>query len=304
MAGAVLTFGEGSPIAPRPRGPSGPAGQIPLTASYLYFQSYAFQTTASGGHNSRQFSVLCGDDPPTIIDGYGQWTVISRPLRQGLTIPQGFNPAKLQLNVRFGVWDGRFGFGGWDTGLRVGASFDTRVGEYIEECIDDLHWMAGGNELGGPSPVLYIDSYRLDKGQAVRTFLMPKQYRGVPWIIDNGITWGTSLRDRYGTRIYQEAAFTVMGYTAPAGGNRPPVQQSRLSGGFFKTNGQVRTARGIAASNSSGGLSGALVESLARNILKDARNNPCRGSRIKLERRSIDWKINDGIDVWVPSHTA
>lgn len=291
MPGASLTF-PGTPRK-KPKSPTH-AHQIPLSASYLSFQSYAFQTNAAGGHNNRQFNVLCGDNPPTIVDGYGQWTVINRPLRQGLTIPQGFNPAKLQIDLRFGVWDGRFGFNGWDTSHTAALS--------VEGDIDDLHWMAGGNELGGPSPVVYIDSYRPDNGVAVRTDLMPRQYRGVPWIIDSGVTWGNSLRDRYGSRIYQEASLTVMGYTAPAGAQRPPTQQSRLSGGFFKTNGQAHTARGIAAASSSQ-TPVALVETLARNILKDPRNNPCRGTRLKLERRGIDWKIPPGKDVWVPART-
>lgn len=292
MPGAVLTFGgSGGPTAPKRSSPK--VRPIPNSASYLSFQSYAFQTNSAGAHNGRQFNVLCGDDAPAIVDGYGQWTVINRPLRQGLTIPQGFNPAKIQLNIRFGCWAGEFGFNGWDTSHTAAL--------YVEQCIDDLHWMAGGNALGGPSPVVYIDSYRPDGTGVVRSDLMPRQYRGVPWIIDSGITWNASLRDRFGSRTYQEAQFTVMGYTAPAGAQRPPVEKTRQSGGFFKTNNQIHTARRIAASNSSQSPP-ALVESLARTILKDPRNNPCRGTRLSLGRRSIDWKIPPGTEVWVAQH--
>lgn len=275
---------------------------IAPAASYLSFQSYAFQTNAAGSHNTRQFVALCGDEPPAIVDGYGKWNVIDRPLRQGLTIPTGFNPAKLQINIRIGVWDGRFNFDGWDTGHRPFAPYDERPADYVETCCDDLHWMAGGNELGGPSPIVYIDSYRMDKQQIVRTFLMPKPYRGVPWIIDSGINWGKSLRNQWGTRIYQEANFTVMGYTAPAGQHRPPVQKTRGAGGFYKTTSQVRTALQIAVATSSP-LATALVEGYARGILEAPQNNPCHGSpRIKLERKHITWKIPVGVSVWVPSH--
>lgn len=289
MPGAILTFGpthKKRKTVPR-------VTPVALAASYLTFQSWAFQKNAQGGHNHRMFNVLCGDNPPTIVDGYGIWTVINRPLRQGLTIPQGFNPAKLKIEIRFGIWDGQFNFSGWDT--------SQAAAKQVESNIDDLHWMAGGNSLGGPSPAVYIDSYRPDQGKTVRTDLMPPQYVGVPWVIDSGIEWGNSLRDKYGSRIYQEASFTVMGYNAPAGGASLPPEKTRLSGGFFKTTNTIKTARGIAASNSSESpVAG--IESLARSICKSSRNNPCKGTRIKLERRSIDWVITPGTDVWVDSH--
>lgn len=266
----------------------------PLGASYLTISSKAFQTNAQGGHNANYLEVLCGDNPPTIVDGYGQWTIIPRPLRQGLTVPQGFNPAKLKIEVRFGVWDGRFQFHGWDT--RPIAA------QYVEDSIDSLHWMAGGNELGGPSPVVWIDSYRLSAGKTVPTDLMPKQYRGVPWIIDSGINWNDSLRDRQGSRIYQEADFTVTGYTIPTGGPPAPTKSAASDGGFFKTNAQVRTTFGIASSSSAHVIE-SYYESLARTICKDPRNNPCRGTRLKLERRGIHWEIPPAVDVWVPTHT-
>lgn len=265
----------------------------PLAASYLTLASSAFQLNNVGTHNSRVFSVLCGDNPPTIVDGYGQWTTIPRPLRQGVTVPQGFNPAKLKIEVRFGVWDGMFGWNGWDTRPQASA--------YVEECIDDLHWMAGGNSPGGPSPSLYIDSYRPTSGGPVRTNLMPPQYRGVPWIIDSGINWNDSLRDKFGSRIYQDADFTVTGYTAPSGGP-PAVQKPRAPGAFVKVTAQTRTAMEIATKASWGSQSWvpAFVESQARSILKNSSNNPCKGTRLSLERRSIHWPIPIGTDVWVP----
>lgn len=264
---------------------------IPLGASYLTFQSYAFQVNSSGGHNNRFFNALCGDDPPTITDGYAKWTTIDRPLRQGVTVPQGFNPAQLKISIRMGIWDARFDYHGWDTSARAAAE--------VEANVDDLHWMAGGNALAGPSPIVYVDSYRTDTKTTTRSRLMPRQYWGVGWVINGGIEWGTSYRHRNGSRIYQEAVFTMLGYSSL--GVSPPAQQHKYAGGFFKTNAQNRTALAIAASQS-GHTPPALQENLARAILKSPRNNPCHGTRVKLERRSMTWQMPLHLDVWVPSH--
>ena len=149
------------------------ARSIPNANSYLTLQAWELQHLGKAGPNERQFSVLCGDNPPTITDGYGKWAVIDRPLRQGVSIPQGFNPARVKVELRFGVWDGRFGNKGWDV--------STTAAEAVEQDIDDLHWMAGGNALGGPSPVVYMDAYTMTQNGLARTDLVPRQYHGVPW---------------------------------------------------------------------------------------------------------------------------
>ena len=269
----------------------------PPVTGYLVLQSWAFERNAQGGHNQRQFNVLCGENPPQIVDGYGKWNVIDRPLRQGVTIPQGFNPAKLKVEVIFGIWDGRFGKNGWDK--------SATAADEVESNIDDLHWMAGGNAIAGPSPVVYMDSYRLAGGKLFRTKLVPPQYWGVPWVITDGITWGNALRlphgSRAGSRVYQEASFNLLGYTPASGNVLPPPEQTRLAGGFFTVTSTVRTARAIASANSSR-VPLQFTEQLATQILSDPRNNPCRSSRLKLERRSIDWAIPVGTAVFVPAH--
>lgn len=260
---------------------------------YLTIQANAFQKNAGG---RVPFSVLCGEEPPTVIDGYGQWTVIPRPLRQGIPIPQGFNPARMQWNVRFGIWDGSLGFSGWDKSEQAGT--------VVESQTDTLDWMAGGRFTGGPSPIVYIDSFRNDKGKAIRTNLIPSKYHGIAWVIDTGIQWGTSYRNFLGSRIYQEASFTTEAYSSALGSNKPPTAQYGLAGGFFNTTHNVHTAREIAANRTSQ-LPPALVESLARKICKAPQNNPIgKHSHINLERRSIDWPIPDNLPVWVPAHNT
>lgn len=254
---------------------------------YLNLAAAAFQKNKEGKHNERQFYALCGANPPTITAGYGKWNVVDRPLRQGVTIPTGFDPAKLHVQLLFGVWDGRFNFSGWDK-----SKF---AGQAVEQDIDDLHWMAGGNSLGGPSPNIYIWSGKRDN----QTRLVPKQYWNVGWVVTGGITWGQSWRNRFGDRIYQEAEFDLLGYSGVK--NPGPKIKSVTDGGYFTTTAAVRTAYGIAAAQSSHS-SADNIEILARRILAQGRNNPCHGSRVKLERRSVHWKMPIHLKVWVPQH--
>jgi hypothetical protein len=236
-------------------------------------------------------SALCGEDPPTVIDGYGKWTVIDRPLRQGVTVPQGFNPAKVKISIRMGIWDGRFNFTGWDQSDDAGVE--------IESNIDDLHWMAGGNALGGPSPVVYVDTYNADGSGS--NDLMPRQYRGAAWVIDGGIQWGKSYRNGHAYRTYQEAEFNLLGYNSF--GVAPPKHNRQQNGGRFKTTQAVHTALAIASAPSSNSPA-AYHEILAGRICHDPHNNPCYKSKIKLERRSLTWPMPIGLEVWVPSHVA
>jgi len=258
--------------------------------AYITIQAESFSRNKRGQHNFVEVSALCGDDPPKITDGYAKWNVIDRPLRQGVTVPAGFNPAQMAISLRLGIWDGRFNHGGWDVSADAAQAVETMV--------DDLHWMAGGNFEAGPSPIVRVKSLT-GRGNN-QTFLVPRQYWGVGWVINGGIEWGNSLRHRNGSRLYQEATFTLLGYTS-LGGHPPPVK-TVLGGGFFKTSPQIRTALGIAASRSSRSPQ-AYHETLARRILRHPRNNPCHRSRIKLERRSIHWQMPPtGLDVWVPEH--
>lgn len=262
--------------------------------NYLTFQSLAFQRNAKGGHNHRQFNALCGDNPPTPVDGFGKWAVIDRPLRQGIAVPQGFNPSKLKIEILFGIWDGRFNWSGWDT--------RPVAGQEVESNISDLQWMAGVKAIGGPSPVVYVDSYSISQGSLVRNDLFPRDYRGIGWIISDGIEWGTCIREpQFGSRVYQEASFNIMGYSPLGSNTNAPPQQTTLAGGFFITNSQSNTALAIAAADSSAAPQ-ALLETLARQILDSDRNNPCRGSRVSLTRRGIHDDLPLGLSVWVPPH--
>lgn len=264
-------------------------GVIP-GVSFLHFTGYSI---VNAHEKPRPFSAACGDDPPTITDGYAKWTVIDRPLRQGVTIPTGFNPAKVKVSVRFGVWDGLFGYEGWDTSPRAAL--------HNEEQIDTLHWMAGGNFEGGPSPIVYMHAYTPNLGES---YLNPHPYWGVGWVIDGGVEWGKSLRNpQNGCRIYQEASFSLMGFLGvnvgtPKDKSTPGGFGAANTGRYFRTTAATHTAQKIAAKFVPGGFQ----DVLASQILSDPQNNPCRGSRISLSRKSTRWPMPSGLQVWVPAH--
>lgn len=270
--------------------------QLPAGPGYLTLQSWAFQRNSKGGYDERQLTVLCGDNPPTITDGYAKWGTIDRPLRTGVTIPQGYNPAQMQVNVRFGIYDGRF-IGITSDGKRFGGGWDTRsiAATEVEKEIGDLNWMAGGSYNAGPSPQVYIDTYDA-KGT---TNLIPKDFQGLTWVIDQGIQWGNSLRHPNGSRIYQEAQFTMLEYTAI--GAKKRKEQHQQSGHYVKTTITNRTALSIAAAQRQRSPE-AYHQTLAKRICHSPNNNPCQKSSVRLERKSIHWKMPVGLNVWVPEH--
>src|SRR5215831_13826354 len=56
--------------------------------------------------NGLSVTVLRGNDPPQITDGYGGWTVVDRPRRVGYAYWAGINPIKLKLPCLIDDWQG------------------------------------------------------------------------------------------------------------------------------------------------------------------------------------------------------
>src|SRR5581483_6732395 len=180
--------------------PPGVGDRMALSGNvYLSFQGVGF----SSGYR-QSFDVLCGDNPPTVTAGYANWTNVKRPLQRSLTIFEGYEPATMTVEVRFGQWANN---GSWQT--------DDTAGQKNENDIGKLEWMAGSNFQQGPSPAIYVWSHSTQGGD---TDLIPRQYRGLPWIISGGVQWGKSIRNPNGYRIWQDATFTLENYlnlTAP-----------------------------------------------------------------------------------------
>lgn len=260
---------------------------------YLTIQALPLGANLTKG-SLQQFSVLCGEEPPTVTDGYAIWTSVARPMLRGVTVPQGFMPAQMKVSVKFGVWDGRFGINGWDDG-----SFDPqdRAGRAVEADITLLEWMAGAQFSQGPSPVVYIASYFANG--AGQSYLVPPPYRNMSWVINGGLTWKNIIRNQNTRRVVADCDFTLLNYQNF--GISAPRPASSLAGGYFKTSAAWRTPLAIAANPSSRSPQ-AYHQILAGRICADPKNNPIRNSRVTLNGKGIHYKIPIGKSVWVPTH--
>lgn len=274
----MSTGGSGAPFPPTTANVSlVPSGSAPRAASniYLTLQGIGF----SSGYR-QSFDVMVGDSPPTITGGYATWSTVKRPLTRALTIFQGYDPVQMQLAVRFGQWSP-----GWDR--------SDSAGRQVEQDIGKLEWMAGSNFREGPSPIVYVWSFSNQGGE---TDLIPPQYRHVPWIITGGVQWGKALRNPGGYRVWQDATFTLENYLNLS---KPPAADLTVRGKYITSGPGRDTALTIAAAARSPMVDHRI---LAGRICADPKNNPIKGTRIRLNGRSLSWPIRHGIEVWVPQH--
>lgn len=258
-----------------------------IANAYLTFQGIGFQS-----HTRKQFSVMAGDTPPTITGGYAQYQNVPRPLSRGLTIFQGYDTVQMSLALRFGTWTTDLT---WDTSDSAGYHLDGIGGD-----IWKLEWMAGGQFRNGPSPIVYVNSFGTDGGMS---YLIPARYNGtgssaIPWVINN-IQWGDVDRNPSGYRVRQDATVTLMQYL---NFTKVPGQTTQSSGGYFISKAGADTAlKIVAAMVSSGNAVPAYQQTLASRIANEDRNNPVKGSRLKLHG-SVKKFIKHGLAVWIPAH--
>ena len=304
MAGPVVVAQRAQPVSGAPAANKTtakvppPTQKLPaptLAIDYLTFKGYGFD-------GARQFSVMCGDDPPTVAGGYAKWTVVDRPLQRGATVFQGYDPITMTVNLRFGIWDNT---NGWHTSDQAK---DTD-GYTVEQCIAALEWMAGAQTYSGQSPIVMVNTYN---SSGAGTNLVPNQYQSVGnsfsskdskyfWVIGNGITWGTSIRSDRGAgdgqagRVYQECSLTLtnwQGFTAPpiakAPGTHVTTSLGRDTCLLLANLPQVGPAFN--------------PQALAQAIRSSSRNNPITKSKIHLSSHMLNWKIPDGKSVFIPSH--
>lgn len=263
------------------------SGLIPLGDYYLSFQGIGF---SSG--TTRRFDVLCGDNPPNITSGYANWTEVKRPLQRSLTVFTGYPPMQMTCELRFGRWDAARG---WLTDDRWNLFTGRGDGSgNTEDDIYTLEWFAGANFVSGPSPLVYAWSHSNKGGD---TNLIPRGYRNTPWIVKD-LQWGKSLRNANGTRTYQDATVTLEHYLNLS---RTPAPDTTVRGSYFRSGPGRNTCLLIAGSE---GARSPILDHwiLANRIRTQSQNNPCKGTGIRLERRSINWPIPGGTAVWVPQH--
>ncbi len=238
--------------------------------------------------NNLTFTVLAGDQSPTITGGYAKWQTIDRPLRRGLTVFQGYDPIIMQLPIRF-------------IRLHGGMRTDRAAGIDIEADIEKLETMAGTGTFSGPSWRLWLTTF---DGNGTTIPLIPFQYQSsspgvpspfantvgvqvVPWII-TGLTWDTSpIRNPDGYRIRQDATVTVQLYGSVNSDQAAGLARSRALTVISKpgADSALKIARGSVTTN---------VTTLARTIIHAEQNE-----RLKL--RSVNSPIKHGKRVYIPT---
>lgn len=168
---------------------------------------------------SSSFSVLAGDEPPRVTNGYAKFDVMDRPGRTGLTTFKGYDPITLEVPIRF-------------------EAFVLQDGTSVEDAIEELERMAGrGNYKGaavGPPGVIQVQT-RDAAGNVVS--LIPSNYQAsaqnpsAPFWRVAGIEWDDSpLRDGKGRRIRQKAVVTLQQHTqvTTAIQNRSAAERARF----------------------------------------------------------------------------
>ena len=245
--------------------------------TYLSFYGVGF---TSGVQKS--FQALCGANPPTVTGGYAVWNKVKLPMQRSLTTLDSYDPAQLTCEVIFGQFDPSQGW-----------MIDPASAALVEQYIGDLEWMAGSNFHSGPSPVVYVKA----NATGGQSNLIPPQYQNMPWIVSS-LTWGKAYRNAQMSRVYQEATIVLENYL---NFSKPPQADENTQGGYFASKPGRDTALLIAGAPST---NSPMVDhqTLARRILADPQNNPCRGTSIKLQRRSVTWQIRHTVPVWVPGH--
>lgn len=245
--------------------------------------SLSFQGVGFSSGKPRSFDAIAGANGVKVTGGYAVWNELERPYQDSLTMYQGRGAAALSVNIIFGSW------------LASGWMTDDSTGQQIENDISVLEWMGGQGFHSGPSPVVYMWSFSSQGGQ---TELIPAQYQGMPWIISNGIEWGEVWKNPNGFRVWQEATFTLKNYLNLSA---PPPPDTNVQGGYYVTTPPRNTPLLIAGAPD---VLSPLVDHsvLAGRICQDPKNNPCKGTNIRLNRKGVYYKIRSGVSVFVPGH--
>jgi hypothetical protein len=136
----------------------------------------------SGYHNgvlAHTFQTMCGPQPPTITSAPATISVVDRPRSLGYTVPTGYDPITMDVQLRFDNWVDYSG---------------PLVNQDLELDLARLWWMAGRGTLGpgrpttGNPPTIEVSSIN---SAGILIPLVPPQVRNVKWYISN-IAWDTA----------------------------------------------------------------------------------------------------------------
>ena len=199
------------------------------------------------GHKANEhhsFAVLAGETAPTLTGGWLKLAKVQRFQRVSITVPEGYDPLVLSVPILFNA-------------VVITEEGLYQQGQYIEERIGELEWMAGRaghphSEIKGEPP--YVEVYSLD-ANGNQTNLIPKQFQTVPgssqqWYITQITYDANPIRDKYGDRIRQAATVELTEVVlSPSALSNARVEREQNKGKYqtVLTTSGVNTVRRIAA---------------------------------------------------------
>lgn len=200
MSPASFGRGEGGPQKPKAKLPNIGQGQ------YIRFKG-----SLAGGSKaaSYEFTVLAGENAPTVTDGFSNWNQVQRLQQVAVTTLAGYDPYTMTVPVRFDCYQQD-----WLDTQNGNANLHAAA---LEQDIQKLEWMGGRGKLFGPtgvgiagvgdSPLVRVAS--IDSA-GKQTPLIPPNAQGVQWVV-SGIDYDTSpIRNAAGYRTRQDVTVTLM----------------------------------------------------------------------------------------------
>lgn len=161
---------------PKPKGPiattNPPKGANPgLNVPPKRYFSETFTITSL--EDNTKFTAFFGDGPATVTDGYGGWTVVSRPKDIALVEWQGRNPMAIEVPFLLDFW--------------TYPNPDISIGVLCEQQVSNLEKMAGIGTHHQP-PICKVDAFGMipyDKTIAA----------GLDWIVE-AVQWDRNIEIR------------------------------------------------------------------------------------------------------------
>lgn len=181
-------------------------------------------------HQTLGFTCLAGTAAPTPTAGGAKIRTLDRMRRKGYTMPTGYDPAAMDVPIRFEATV-NYGRWGWTPAQ-------------IERNIQILEWMWGFGKLyahgthpsQGDPPIVQVASFQ-SNGQS--TNLIPPNFHSdgahdLRWLIANVQYASDStgcIRGPLGDRRRQDATVSLIEYVAAPGAPTSPAKRQKARGG-------------------------------------------------------------------------
>lgn len=231
-----------------------PAIKPPWTPQQIY-QWNGVLNDPDEPHQKLAFTCLAGIGAPTVTGGWPKINKLDRMRRKGYTMPMGFDPAEMDVPVRF---EATVDYGSGTANSRMPGGPGPWSPTQIEKSIQVLEWMGGRGKLynngthpaQGDPPIVQVSSFKSD---GTATNLIPPNYHSdapndIRWMVSN-IQYGSdAIRGSGGDRHRQDATVSLIEYVAVPGAPTSPRtrQQGRGTSTGFKTHKSTASQNTIA----------------------------------------------------------